>query len=241
MSGNLCQLRLKLNQPIRLGIDLDGVIFDFNKRMIEEFSKRGFHFESLREMFMAIEKDENLVKINKEIYRQAGFYKDLPIIEGAVEAYHELDKMVDVDGNKLFKLYIVSAPSRHNPTCASDKYADILKWFGRDAVERTILTYDKTLADIHVLVDDRLNVSGENGSTKFPRSTQKGLISNERNDMSFEHIRFYTDMYEYNNKPNFPLIKNWLVDPTEESYKDIIVSKCIDMNLLESCEMECQS
>lgn len=236
----LKNFRLKINRPILLAIDMDGVLADFDEEMRLRLSKRGHHFDTTREMFLELRKNEALRKIHKEIYHEANFYKDMLTIEGAVEAYHELDKMTDMNGQKLFKLYILTAPSLNNPTCASDKTNDIIKWFGREAAERLVLSPDKTLIHVDILIDDRLNVSGIFGSSEFPRSNDLSNSTEidpaKRNDMSFEHIRFHTPMYDYDN-PKFHLINDWSPDPIKGSYIDVIVSACIKMNLLEFCEV----
>lgn len=96
-----------------------------------------------------------------------GFYRSLPVIEGAKSAVLKIMEHCDV--------YFCSSPSWHNTTSYSDK-ADWLKdTFGHHAEERLILTHNKSLMIGSVLIDDR----HVHGVTAF-----KGL-----------HIQFGSDEY----------------------------------------------
>ena len=82
-----------------------------------------------------------------------GFYAELPVMEGAVEAVHDmLDKGHDVT--------ICSTPWVSNPTCASDKLNWMERHFGKGWGARTILTPDKTMIIGDVLIDDKPKIKG---------------------------------------------------------------------------------
>ena len=227
------------NRPIRLGIDLDGVIFDFELKAKIEFEKKGVIFDSVEDMCEKIKKDESLMTIYKEIYHTPGFYANLPTIAGAIEAFKKLDNLCDAKGHKLFKVYIVSTASHLNETCPLDKFKDIKLHFGIDVVDRIYLCRDKTLVGMDILVDDMLNVVGENGSSEFltrriiEKSPRKKKIDpKKRNEMSFIHIRFRSPFYIYSTDEYYEIIDNW----TDGSYLDKIISAAYDFDLLESVD-----
>ena len=215
---NIKQYKLKSNRIIRLAFDLDATLLDFDEKIFIEFAKQSYFFDDLQDMFDKMEQDSTLSEKHKEIYYTSGFYSDLPPISGAIEAYKYFDKLYDCNGKKMFELYVLSAPSINNLTCCMDKFNDIRKYFGEDALERTILSRDKTLIDIDILIDDNINVKGANGST-----------DSSNNKITFEHIRFRRGMYRYENNPSFKLINNW----TDDIYKDIIIGTCCELDLLE--------
>ena len=217
---------LLTKDPIKLGIDLDGVMLAFDKKSFDEFAKRSVIFKDEHDMHMKIKQDESLQKMHKEIFHETGFYANLPLIEGAIDAFKELDKQLDCNGNKMFEIFIVTTPSYNNPTCASDKIADVIKHFGMEVAKNTIICGDKTLINyLDILIDDRLNISGKNGSSEFTKlNNSEGNI----NHLPFEHIRFRSPMYTYPENYPFLMINNW----TDGKYKDIIEIACIKKNLL---------
>lgn len=224
-------------RSIRLGFDLDGVIFDFDKKLYEEFALRSINFKDVHDMHIQMKDNESLRKMSAEIYHSTGFYSNLPIIEGAVNAFKELDQMCDSDGDKIFEMYIVSTPSVNNETCVMDKVNDVKKWFGMEVADRMILCGDKSLINLDIMIDDKLNIVGINGSSEFRRYGTRELKNvlnktskkDSKNTMSFEHIRFRSPMYIYEDDYPFHMIDNW----TNGEYKDTIETVCLNLDLLD--------
>jgi 5'(3')-deoxyribonucleotidase len=137
---------------LRVGIDLDGVVFDFNSRMLREYSKLDIHFSSVQEMEEKVPKDNSLVLLHRKIRAQRGFFRNLDLLPGALEYVTYLKQNYD--------LYFVSTPELSNPSCCEDKLDNIASVFGQDMLCKTILTSDKTLVRVDVLIDDKKVISG---------------------------------------------------------------------------------
>lgn len=133
-------------------VDMDGVLADAEARM-DEFSKElGVPTQEL---------------FKRKHYRKEGFYKDLPPIPGAIDAFKRLC-------NK-YEVYILTAPSWENPSCYIDKRLWVEKYLGDLAYKRLIISNDKSLFTGRAIIDDRTKY----GVTKF-----KG-----------EHIQFGTSRF----------------------------------------------
>lgn len=114
-----------------LYIDLDGVTADFMAYLRIKASKLGLSDDDFYE---------------KKLYREEGFYANLPLMEGAKEAIEKLDK----------KYYIVflSAPSWNGTYSWSEKRIWVEKHFGKKFEKRLDLSYRKGLYMGHYLIDD---------------------------------------------------------------------------------------
>lgn len=97
-----------------------------------------------------------------------GYFHDLPLIEGAVEAVREL--------SEHYEVYFLSTPQWSNPNCWKEKRLWIEKHFGELGFKRLILTHNKGLNRGDYLIDDTTrngveNFQGEHihfGTEKFP-------------------------------------------------------------------------
>ncbi len=133
-------------------VDMDGVLADAEGGMKEWSQKLGL---STKELF------------DKQFYHIPGFYKDLPLITGAQEAFKRL--------STKYEVYILTSPSWENPSCYTDKRLWVEKYLGDLAYKRLIISNDKSLFSGRALIDDRIKY----GVTKF-----KG-----------EHIHFGTQKF----------------------------------------------
>jgi hypothetical protein len=134
-------------------IDMDGVLADAEAKMKEWSDKLGLSTEEL---------------FKKKLYHMPGFYLDLPLVDGAREAFYKL--------SEKYEVYILTAPSWENPSCYTDKRLWVEKYLGDAAYKRLIISNDKSLFSGKALIDDRLKYGvtkfkGEHihfGSGKFP-------------------------------------------------------------------------
>lgn len=146
-----------LDQPIYL-VDLDGVVFDMELPMYEIFHAlypdRQLPPREERKSFYVTDEVEDKMwhRDIHEIICQPNFFRDLPLIEGAVEAIKEMNTF----GTVIF----CTSPMVSNPYCSHEKFLAIEQHFGEEMVYRTIITKDKTAARGNMLFDDRPEVEG---------------------------------------------------------------------------------
>lgn len=210
-----------IGSRIRLGLDMDGVLFDFDSKIMDKFAEMGIQFTDVKEMSSAVEFDKSIKQRHREIYHVPGFFANLPPIKGAVNAYKYLKSLTDINNNKIFEIFIVSTPSFRNQTCCIDKINDLNKYFGPELLEKVFFCRDKTLVNLDILIDDKPEIRGFNGSSECLSDS-----NSVTNKMSFQHIRFHSDMYKYSD--DIPIINNWI----DETYIDVVKNVCVNKNLL---------
>ena len=137
-----------------LFVDMDGVLCDFEAKVTAVTGKTP--------------DDPNWQNIKDELSSKEGFYRDLPPIFGAIEAFKKLCERYNV--------YILSTPSWDNPSSYSDKRIWVETYLGGAGYKKLILTHNKSLMVGRALIDDRVkngaaNFKGEHihfGTEKFP-------------------------------------------------------------------------
>lgn len=145
---------------MRVLVDMDEVVAGWGlgyDRYAEEFglaAEGGQPYGTLSTWNLKGKLTEAGIKIHDRIMELEGFYRDLPVIEGAQDAIANLMR----SGHSV---HFVSTPYLSNPTCASDKLAWVEEHFGKEMMRRTILATDKTLVNGDVLIDDRPEILGE--------------------------------------------------------------------------------
>ncbi len=143
---------------MRVLVDMDGVIADFERGFLDSY--RNAHpnrpFIPLADRTSFYIRDQytkELRELVEGVYNTPGFYRNLPLIEGSVDALREM-----VLGEH--KVYICTAPLFSNPTCLQDKFDWMLKNFGKDLTKKMIIAEDKTVIHADILIDDRPEVMG---------------------------------------------------------------------------------
>lgn len=130
-----------------LYIDMDGVVADFDAHV---------HFLG--------ERDPN----KAECRAPEGFFLNLPLVEGALEALPILSEKYD--------MYFLSTPQWSNPNSWKEKREWVEKHYGELMHKRLILTHNKSLLKGDYLIDDRIangvdGFEGEHihfGTERFP-------------------------------------------------------------------------
>ncbi|KAK3588973.1 hypothetical protein CHS0354_043142 [Potamilus streckersoni] len=157
--GQMCEKKL------RVLLDMDQVLADFELGFFQEYRKKfpdypyiemqdrvGFFVKDQYEkMFSYIPNIGNAVA---KIYKTKKFFLNLPEIEGAVDAAKMLAKMEGVD------VFICTSPIEKYKYCLAEKYEWVDKHLGPEWVGRIILTKDKTMANGHLLIDDKVDITG---------------------------------------------------------------------------------
>jgi 5'(3')-deoxyribonucleotidase len=108
--------------------------------------------------------ESGIDQLTEETYREyeddldevPGFFRDLPPVEGALDAFHKLSEQYDV--------YILSTAPWRNPSAWIDKLLWVKKHLPQVAHKRLILSHHKHLNRGDYLVDDRT----ANGAGDFP-------------------------------------------------------------------------
>lgn len=139
-------------------VDMDGVLVDFAAGFWKRWANRWPHAPGREaadptQFYVDDQVPAAWRTAARELVCEAGFFAELPPVDGAVAALHAmLERGWDVR--------ICTAPILANPTCASDKLAWVEQHLGDGWSERVIVTKDKTLVRGDVLVDDRPTVLG---------------------------------------------------------------------------------
>jgi 5'-nucleotidase len=145
---------------MRLLVDMDGVICNFNKTiwdiferdcpdMLEDFPRP----KELIEFYAENTYDNSLfLNTMQSINQEEGFFLELEPIAGAIDALKDLEKD--------FEVFICTAPLLENSTCCNDKLEWIHQHLGYEWTRRTIISKDKTVIDGDFLIDDKPIITG---------------------------------------------------------------------------------
>ncbi len=137
---------------------MDGVIADYETAFLEQyrnkFPKNFFiPVEDRRIYYAHLEYPEELSEDIRSIYSAAGFFKSLPLVEGAKEAILEMQEL----GHNVF---ICTSPINRYKNCVLEKYLWVAKKFGHEWTKKIIMTKDKTLIYGDILIDDKPEHTG---------------------------------------------------------------------------------
>lgn len=167
-------------------IDMDGTIADFNTRFIQEWNKaleehlsfwpHGKGPAGFSKFIRDTDRDDFFIKdaspskfhlheawpnlMTEEDARyhmsQPGFFRSLPMIEGAKEA---LSAMLN---STLVEPFLCTAPVVGSPYCWQEKADWVAEHLGPEWVGRLIITRDKTVVSGDWLIDDKPFIHGVN-------------------------------------------------------------------------------
>lgn len=137
---------------MRIYIDMDNVLCDYDTAHQKALSEEpGIHFPQ----------------------SQYGFFANLKPIKDGIESVIELSRNNEV--------YILTAPSIHNPFSYTEKRVWVEKWLGMEFVERLIISPNKGLFHGDILIDDHLDGNGQQlfqgklihfGGSQYPTWTE---------------------------------------------------------------------
>lgn len=140
-------------------VDMDDTVADFTGHALALLAKR--HPDILLPdaknttfpLANSLKSDDDKSKL-KALFVEAGFFRDMAPIPGAVAALHE---MVELG----FNVRLCSAPLSNSPACLAEKAAWVQQHLGPRWIDRLILTRDKTLVHGDMLIDDAPIAKGD--------------------------------------------------------------------------------
>ena len=143
-------------------VDQDGVVADFERGVLDRFRARHpdapfIALADRRGFYVSRQYPPEWSEEINAIMRAEGFYRDLPVIDGAKRA---LGEMVAA-GHDVF---LCTSPLVSSRWSVPDKLAWIEHHLGRAWLRRIVITSDKTLVGDRlrpcVLIDDRPQITG---------------------------------------------------------------------------------
>jgi len=148
-------------------VDLDNTIADWDQQFVIRWLQQHAPADANEEQEFRnriskrphFELEQNLEPHQRadaiRVMQQPGFYRDLQPIEGALDALREMIQMG-------ITVKIVTAP--HDScisSCVSEKFEWVAHHLGNEWLQRVIVSYDKTVVDGDILVDDKPIITGE--------------------------------------------------------------------------------
>lgn len=137
----------------RIGIDMDGVLADWAGGIELELDMDGHDSSFLNWSTWDGAYTDEQREIVKHAQASHKFYYQLMPIPGACYGVHALEATG-------CEIVFVSTPDHMNSTCADDKIAWLEKHIGKGYGKKLILTHDKTLVNVDILIDDKPFITG---------------------------------------------------------------------------------
>lgn len=139
----------------RLLLDMDGPIADFDKAFFNLCGEYGFELDCTPETQVHRFGSDHIAdkkarREARELIYRTRWFRDLPVVEGALEGVRRLQEEFDV--------WVCTKPLEENKRCRDDKGAWIRKHFGRDLERQLVITPDKTIVDGVILLDDAIKL-----------------------------------------------------------------------------------
>jgi 5'-nucleotidase len=141
-------------------VDMDGVLTDYERGFLSAWKTQfpQLPYIPLEERTTFYPRDdykkfgEAFVHLSESIVLAKGFYRNLPVMEGALEAMSALAEHHEV--------FICTSPRTEYRYCVPEKYEWIEQHLGKEWIPRIIMTKDKTLAYGTYLIDDKPVIKG---------------------------------------------------------------------------------
>ena len=166
---------------LEIGLDMDGVIVDFISPLAKWMGIKSTQIISYKLEEMFPEKKDQI----RSFYSQKGYFKNLDPYKGAISFIEKLQKLENI------RIWFVSKPTKFAPITWADKVEWILNHTPQ-LIQTTILTGDKSLIKVDVLIDDDPNnLTSSIAKYKF-------LFDQPWNqdDKTFKRFKDYKELYD---------------------------------------------
>ena len=143
---------------MRILVDMDNVIADFDERISEVLKANHpeisvIPLEQRTTFYIRDQYPEEHHPALESIYLGKGFYRNLPIIEGSLEA---LEYMLTLGHD----VRICTRPLLRNPYCVQEKYEWVDENLIKEWLHRVVISKDKTIVKGDLLIDDKPEIKG---------------------------------------------------------------------------------
>ncbi|XP_006903046.1 PREDICTED: 5'(3')-deoxyribonucleotidase, mitochondrial [Elephantulus edwardii] len=161
-TGRLRALGAVGGRALRVLVDMDGVLADFEGGFLRKYRERYpdqpfIRLEDRRGFWLSEQYGLLRPELSEKaisIWESKNFFFELEPLPGAVEAIKQMANLENTD------VFICTSPIRMFKFCPYEKYAWVEKHFGPDFLEHVVLTRDKTVISADLLIDDRADITG---------------------------------------------------------------------------------
>lgn len=136
-------------------VDMDGVLADFDAKFFALCRDAGWPMHCTLEtqchrFATDCMTDKEQARRAREIVNAPGWFVDLPVIDGAIEGFHELAEHAEV--------WICTKPLAANLECVGEKLSWVARHLGAAWTDRVITAPDKSMIRGDLLLDDAIKL-----------------------------------------------------------------------------------